>query len=322
MIWLKKVQMSDGRWQFDGMRQSDHIAATGMALLPFFAAGQTHKAKGAYQETVTKGVKFLLDRQEPSGTFKGSSGMYAHAIAAIALTEAYGMTQDPKLKVPAQQALNYIVRAQATDGSWGYGPKTPGDTSIVGWQIQALKSGKLAGLTVPDEPFKKASTFLDSVSVRAGDGSGYGYRTRGQTENLTAVGLLCRQYMGWGPKKPDLQIGVEWMIKNHLPNRDRDLKAKRLHNSYYYYYATQVVHFFGGPAWSDTWNPAIRDLLIDLQEKEGADAGSWAACDGRHFGDQVGRLGTTCLALLTLEVYYRHLPLYKRDASGLAELER
>ena len=39
-------------------------------------------------------------------------------------------------------------------------------------------------------------------------------------------------------------------------------------------------------------------------------------------GGACGRLGTTCLALLTLEVYYRHLPLYKRDSGGLADLER
>jgi hypothetical protein len=67
----------------------------------------------------------------------------------------------------------------------------------------------------------------------------------------------------------------------------------------------------------------MRDLLIDLQDKSGDPArkGSWER-DSGFIGSACGRLGTTCLALLTLEVYYRHLPLYKRDSGGLMELER
>jgi hypothetical protein len=92
---------------------------------------------------------------------------------------------------------------------------------------------------------------------------------------------------------------------------------------YYYYYATQVVHFYEGPDWHKFWNPKMRDLLIDLQRKGGGNdlLGSWDKDQG-FIGSSCGRLGTTCLALLTLEVYYRHLPLYKRDSGGLAEIER
>ena len=91
---------------------------------------------------------------------------------------------------------------------------------------------------------------------------------------------------------------------------------------YYLYYATQVVHFFDGPDWHQTWNPKIRDLLVKLQVKTaGANKGSWDKDQG-HIGGSCGRLGTTCLCLLTLEVYYRHLPLYKRDNGAMAELQR
>ena len=91
---------------------------------------------------------------------------------------------------------------------------------------------------------------------------------------------------------------------------------------YYYYYATQVIHFYEGPDWHKFWNPKMRDLLVELQRKGDASInGSWDK-DGGFIGQQCGRLGTTALALLTLEVYYRHLPLYKRDSGGLADLEK
>ena len=50
-------------------------------------------------------------------------------------------------------------------------------------------------------------------------------------------------------------------------------------------------------------------------KKDGADRGSWEP-EGGWFGTSCGRLGTTAMCLLTLEVYYRHLPLFKRDGGG------
>jgi hypothetical protein len=90
---------------------------------------------------------------------------------------------------------------------------------------------------------------------------------------------------------------------------------------YYYYYATQVVHFHGGKEWLEQWNPKMREMLISSQSKDGSNAGSWSG-DTQLFGINCGRVGISCMALLTLEVYYRHLPLYKRDSGGLKELER
>jgi hypothetical protein len=82
-----------------------------------------------------------------------------------------------------------------------------------------------------------------------------------------------------------------------------------------------VVHFFGGEDWLKFWNPKMRDLLIDTQNNStGPNNGSWEP-EGDHTGRVGGRLTTTCLSLLTLEVYYRHLPLYRRDTSGLKDLD-
>jgi hypothetical protein len=130
---------------------------------------------------------------------------------------------------------------------------------------------------------------------------------------MTAVGLLCREYLGWGPKNPKLVAGVE-NLKKIPPKAQGTLEF-----FYYYYYATQVMHFFGGDDWDKLWNPKMRDLLLQLQDNSSSlSKGSWAP-DRGHTGMGGGRLTSTCLSLLTLEVYYRHLPLYKRDAGALKD---
>jgi hypothetical protein len=310
LAWLAKQQKSDGRWQYDGASKDD-IAATGMSLLPFLAAGETHKSGKLYKQTVAKGLAFLTSKQNGAGTFTGSSGMYAHAIATIAMCEAYGMTNDPALKNKVLAAVKYIEKGQGPNGSWGYSAGVEGDTSIVGWQVQALKSAEMAGLYKAPAAVKKAEQFL--VSVSAMSESRYGYKApEADKPNLTGVGLLCRQYMGWGARQPSLAKGVEYLLS--MPPDAGNF------NMYYYYYATQVVHFFEGDAWFKEWNPKMQKLLLSLQVKAGANLGSWDK-DGAIIGEHCGRLGTTCLALLTLEVYYRHLPLYKRDDSALKELD-
>ena len=320
LVWLAKQQKASGYWQYDGSSRNDTIAATGMAMLPFLAAGQTHKSavKGeiSYKLNVEAGLKFLLSMQLPNGHFKNSSGMYSHAIATIALCELLGMTGDKSLVVPAQKAVNYIVSAQGPNGSWGYLTGVNGDTSIVGWQIQALQSAKLCKeLTVPKPTIEKSLKFLDSVAAGSQKAT-YGYNSPGTSMTMTPVGLLCRYYVGgWGPQNQGMAEGVRYLMKTQQPDKNKlDI--------YYYYYATQVLHFVEGEEWYKLWNPAMRDMLIDLQVPAGKNnGGSWDA-DAQLVGTSCGRLGGTCMSLLTLEVYYRHLPLYKRDTAGLKELER
>ena len=313
LVWLAKQQMSMGYWEFDGSHKDDRIAATGMAILPFLAAGETHLTGTKYRSTVAKGLEYLKSQWKPSGQF-GGSGMYAEAIATIAICEAAGMTQDDKLKRMARASTDFIVRAQAANGSWGYTSNTDGDTSIVGWQIQALKSAKLAGIAVPEKVMERAEGFLLSVSDDSERSlAAHGYRTKGSTHTLSAVGLLSRMYIKNNSKAPWVARGVKNMWEEHKPNEAE-------WDMYYYYYATQVVHFFDGKDWRQNWNPAMRKLLLDKQltaatNAKPADIGSWPKDNG-FIGSSCGKLGTTCLACLTLEVYYRHLPLGKREAAG------
>ena len=324
LAWLSRQQKPNGSWVFDGSSSADTIAATGMALLPFLAAGETHKTGKRYQQTVERALKYLISQQRSDGGFNGAGvTMYSHGIASIALCEAYGMTKDKNMLLrPGQSAINFIVAKQAPDGSWGYSPGSPGDTSIVGWQVQALKAGILSKeIIVPDKTITDAIKFLDRVSSGSRKAV-YGYTgpNGAPATPLTAVGLLCRYYISkWGPGNAGLAEGVEGLMKRS------PTKAPARPEMYYYYYATQVVHFADGPEWKD-WNEGpnkggkreggMRDWLVNIQEKkEGPTHGSWES-DGGTIGGSCGRIGTTALSLLTLEVYYRHLPLYKRENAG------
>jgi hypothetical protein len=308
--FLAKHQAPDGRWSFSAFHQHgrcnctgqanfDDIAATSFGLLPFLGAGYTHKSAGQYTKQVDAGLKFLVLRQNRDGEFHPN--MYSHGLATMAVCEAYALTSDPALRGPAQRALNYIVDAQSEEGGWRYAKKQPGyDTSVGGWQLMALKSGQMAGLRVPTETMNRAKKWLDAAGTP--DGAAYGYTTRGEGANTTAVGLLCREYYGWGPRNPGLQAGMKRLLVWKPDPR----------NMYFSYYATQVMHHAGGDNW-EKWNESMRDGLINTQD-QGNDPihahqkGSW-----HHPGSYAGRLMDTSLSILTLEVYYRHLPLYRRD---------
>jgi hypothetical protein len=341
LAWLAKQQRTDGSWAFDvtGDTKKEVIAATGMALLPFLAAGETHRNAQKYQRVVRSGLEYLVKccptAGPNAGKFTGAGNMYAQAIGTVAICEAYGMTKDRSFLLPtAQAAINYIQRAQAPNGSWGYQSGSPGDTSIVGWQIQALQAATLSkDIVVDKRVIKNAIAFLNL----AGAGSQkemYGYLDNtgaAPGTSLTAVGLLCRYYIdGWGPDTGGFARGVQGLMRR-APNQDG--QAKAVPDMYFYYYATQVVHFFEGDEWKQ-WNEGtkqkdgarkggMRDLMISLQHKKpGATEGSWDPDNGT-IGRSCGRVGSTALCLLTLEVYYRHLPLNKRtgDVRGAAEVK-
>ncbi len=308
--WMAQQQQADGRWRLDGDMRSDS-AGTSLALLPYLGAGQTHLA-GRYKDNVSKGLRWLVGQQKEDGDLRagsgGNSGMYAQGQGAIVLCEAFLMTGDEELRIPAQKAIDFIVDGQYPDGGWRYDPNKEcrpherrGDTSVVGWQLMALQSARAANLTVPDETFELASHYLDSVQHK--DGSQYSYQPNQRaTHVMTAEALLCRIYMGWTKEHPALMEGAQYLAESHMPSTHQT-------NMYYWYYATQTLHHIGGPLW-DRWNLKMRDVLVNTQEKGGRYAGSWTPRGGH--ARTGGRLYMTALATCTLEVYYRHLPIFRQ----------
>jgi hypothetical protein len=279
-------------------------AGTGLVLLPFLGAGYTDQA-GKHQQTVARALNWLVHQQRPDGTWlapQDPKPMYGHAMASIALCEAYGMTKNERLRGPAQKAIDYIVKAQhAGSGGWRYRPNQPADTSVVGWQLMALKSGEMAGLSVPPRAFEGIKRWLKTVEANRPVGGQFGYQSAAPTPAMTAQGLLCLQYLGANRDDPRMRAGTDYLLKN-LPRQGAE-------TTYYWYHGTQVMYHMQGKHWQ-AWNARLRDLLVSTQEKAGGQAGSWRPLDHRERPG--GRLYATALRLLMLEVYYRHLPLYQQ----------
>ena len=312
--WLARHQNPDGSWgcqkcadQCKDESCKGHltkvgadysVAATAFGILPFLAAGQSHETKGPYQNVIRRGLLWLAAHQDQKTGRLGSGGMYEHGLGTMALCEAYGISRDPKLKVPAQAAIRFIEDAQNDkSGGWHYtaNPPTVGDTSVFGWQFMALKSGQLAGLLVNPETLDKSKLFLKSVSKGKAGGMFSYMPESGPTPTMTAVGLLCRQHAGQKIDAPETVEGLGYVAAN---------RNGALNSTYFLYYATQVMHNVPGEQW-DTWNRATQKSLVEAQFTEGCAAGSWKP--NQH---DAGPVMSTSLTALTLEVYYRWNPVY------------
>ena len=106
---------------------------------------------------------------------------------------------------------------------------------------------------------------------------------------------------GWPRTSPRLAKGVA----------ELDRAGPSPTDLYFNYYATQVMNHYDGPLW-ENWNATMRDQLVRDQASQGHEAGSWYY-DHPH-SKAGGRLYNTSMAIMTLEVYYRYMPLYEPSA--------
>jgi len=328
--WLAAHQEPDGRW--DGTQNGDakrghaaDVGLTGLATLAFLGAGYTHTGSdrhNRHKKTVRRALDWLVSCQEkdekaklygrvylPRAEFSGRNwwfdqgGGYGHAIAGLALAEAYGMTKDETLRRAAQSAVDYSVNVhQRRYSGWRYRPNSKADLSVTGWYVMQLKSARVAGLRVDGAAEQGAKNFL--AEVTGDDGTARYMPGRPVTPCMTSVGLVCRLFMGAAPDDP-VPAGAAASLKKNLP--EWDAAAGWNGGFYYWYYGTLGMFQMGGDAWR-AWNGAMRDMLVENQRTadDGADlAGSWdpvGGCPSRVF--------STAAGALCLEVYYRYLPMY------------
>ena len=312
LAWLALHQGGDGSWRFDlsncrcagacthAGRITSTTAATGIALLPFLGAGHTHRA-GPYQETVSRAIYYLIGRIQPTprGGDLTEGTMYGQGVATLALAEALAMTGDDMLAQPVTDAVKFIVTAQDHyGGGWRYLPGQSGDTTVTAWQLAALKSAALAGLEVPTPTIDGVRRFLDRVQARGGEC--YGYLAPQTKPCTSAIGLFCRLHTGW-EERATLDRGLAALAK----------PGPAPAAVYQNFYLAQALLQADHAAWPK-WNARNRDQLTAQQARVGHEAGSWSFADPETAPG--GRLGHTALAVLTLEVYYRLLPLYRPEA--------
>lgn len=335
--WLANTQDVEGYWdadlhgaglaaaqggvdrQFAGKNADTGVTA--LAVLAFLGKQNTLE-EGEYSANVTKALRWLVYQQGKSsqgiegylgGRASEIAGTYSHAISTFAMAEAYAMTKDQEksqfLIEPLQKAVRYILLCQLEDGGWRYkrGQEGGGDMSIFGWQLMALKSAQAAGLDIPLQTRQKMINFLQKRALgKAGGLAGYRENER-PTLSMTAESLFCKQMLGQAREHPACEEAVNYLLSN--PPSRQSL------NLYTWYYSTLALYQYGGEPW-EKWNGRLRDLLISEQLTEGENAGSWEPRD--PWGGYGGRIYSTAFATLTLEVYYRYLPLYRTTAPAEA----
>ena len=315
--YLARNQEPDGRWALiaqndlaaTGRRpQSAHdIGNTGLAVLALITRDHTPDKPGPYRDTVGKALTFLLASQDRNGDLRGplrgkgsgNGDMYDHAIATLALAETALMTKDQRYADAALRGAAFIVAAQDPQtGGWRYVPGEAGDTSVFGWQIMALHAVERLGLEIPAKTRELAEVYirLATTGPRKMLAS---YRPRGAaTGAMTAEMLYARMILGQKLEPDDIAPAIEYLAQQP--------PSARQPNLYYWYYGSLCMLQMQNDDWK-RWNTRSREALIALQNRGGRTDGGWDA--DPKYADRGGRVYSTSIALLTLEVYYRYQPV-------------
>ena len=317
-------------WKQDRIR----TGLTGLVTLALLGAGYTDR-EGPYQDSVGRAIAALVRSQGADGNFAGSdeTAGYNNALATFALAEAYALTRDERLVAPLNRAVSRLVLSQQPEGGWDYHARNDSgrnDTSITGWVIQALHACAAAGIHVPKRSLARAALYLQHMTeadgrVRYADtGNGVAAAADGITPvyrygpAMVGVGLTSRQLLGWRLDSPSVRRQRALLLAE--PPATAMLQGgdpSQLHSYYYWYYGTIAMFQSGGEQW-DRWNGVLRDEILPLQDRrlqEGERThqfGSWPPFGPRwgKWGRIGGRVYTTALCVLTLEIYYRHTPTY------------
>lgn len=333
--WLAAAQSADGRWDAkkhgagreyyvlgqdrNGAGAKADTGVSGLALLAFLGAGHTHR-EGLYQPQVGSGLEFLRRSQQSDGNLGGNAGlfaqMYCHSMASFAASEALAMTQDKRLDPFVRSATRYTIAAQhPTDGGWRYRPGDTGDTSQLGWQVMVLRSAERCDVAVPPVIWTRVDRFLRQVE-RGHSGGLAVYRPEEArpSRTMTAEALYCRQLVT-GRADGELSPAA---LREAIDSLLAEPPSTAQVNLYYWYYATLALHRAqhvtpeSAAAWQ-RWNDALTRTLLATQNKDG----SWPeTCIWAGYG---GRVFTTALGAMCLEVYYRYLPPESQpDATDVA----
>lgn len=348
--WFKRHQSANGMWDAakytancsenpkcepgnDAVGGNVNVAMTGYAIMCFLASGYDHQTASVYRATVKKGIDYLVSVQTAEGLLGDRN--YEHAIAAKALIEAYGMTNDPALREPSQKAVNVILARQnqgngndkAYSGlGWDYvAPGARNDSSVTGWNVMALKSALASGLNIgkglegskqwldtvwkatnPDwkklDPYKDESRFpytymSDSEKIDIAPAPANATAPSAEMHDLACVGTMCAVFLGKRAGDPMLETLANYVTNHEMPTAYPC-------NTYKLYYNTLGVFQVGGEKWKK-WNGTVRDMLVHAQRQgDGCFDGSWDFKDTKFHGSDVGRILSTAYCCLSLEVYY------------------
>ena len=318
LAWLAISQEDDGSWDpsrwgggielkvaghdREGAGADADTGITGLAILAFLGNGQTH-LEGTYRKNVQRGLEYLLRSQGADGNLAGPARLYAkmycHGIATLALSEALALTGDVRIRPAVERAIEFTVTAQhPISGGWRYQPGDLGDMSQFGWQVMAIKSASLAGIAVPQKTREGMLHFLQRCEMGTHGGLSCYRPGTPPSRSMTAEALVSRYFLDLAPDQTLVSEASDFLLG--------EPPQPGVPNVYYWYYGTLALFQVQGEAWT-RWNEALQRQLLPLQRTDGNLAGSWNP--DTVWGCYGGRVYTTAMATLCLEVYYRYLPL-------------
>jgi squalene cyclase len=285
--YLANSQQANGSW---GDNSGHYPGVVGIAALAFLAHGEDPN-NGPYAKNIQRCIDFILESQKSENGYIGTS-MYNHGFATLALAEAYGAVEDPRIARALKKAVDLILSAQKRNpkGGWRYSPDSKdADSTVTGCQIVALLAARNAGLPIPDSSIERALKYMSTCRDSAG---AYGYTSRGGGKTtLTAIGSLCYSLAKQKDAK-GYKESLEYLKKN-LDYRDQ-------HYTYYFeYYMSQALFQADEETWK-VWNEKNIRLLSVTQQSDG----SWSGNRGPAY--------STASALLSLALNYRFLPIYEK----------
>ncbi|MBK8980168.1 MAG: terpene cyclase/mutase family protein [Planctomycetes bacterium] len=336
--WLARHQDDDGKWDSDGFMKHDaageactgpgnpthDIGVTGLALLAFLADGSTLRS-GPYSEVIKKGVQWLREQQdEKTGLFGSNAAnefIYDHAIATLAMVEAYGLSDYRLLRSTAQKGINYLEWHRNPYAMWRYQPRDgDNDTSVTSWCIQAYAAAASFRLDVNQQVMPLAMSWIDQMTDPATGRTGYSERggvssrfagdhavryPSDRNEAMTAAALYMRFLCGQSPDANPVMRQQADLIIAKPPAWD--VEGGRI-DSMAWLYGSLALYQYGGRHWQE-WARSLSSALLPNQHTEGAAAGSWDPID--VWGDYGGRVFTTAMHTLSLQTYYRFTRLVR-----------
>ncbi len=353
--WLKKHQSQSGFWDCEGFDVECKInkcggagkraytpGVSGLAVLAFLGHGETHKTP-LYGSAVRSALKYLKGIQDSEGCFGSRTRLddeprghleedhftYNHAIATLAMAEAYGMTYSPLFKASAQNGVNFILQCQNPYLGWRYGVRPQGnDTSVTAWMVLALNAARgvglhaspIAAIQLDPASFDGAKAWLDRVTdpetgrvgyTRIGDGPKRPEELidrfpADESEATTAMAVLTRILCGVASDDSVVLKGADLCVKKP-PRWSASSEAT---DYCYWFFGSEALFQVGGARWK-AWNEAMKGAVMGSQRLDRADDryGSWDPLD--PWATEGGRVYATAMNSLCLETYYRYPRLAK-----------
>ncbi len=305
--YLVRTQGVDGSWRSRGTFGAYPCALTSLAGLALLSGGHT-PVEGEYSPQVRKAVQYVLSCANPSGLIgridEEQRPMFGHGFALLFLAQVYGMERDPvqleRIRRVVEKGIELTARSQSRDGGWLYTPDAGGDEGAVTvTQIQGLRAARNVGFDVPKTTIDRALQYIEK-STNPDGGIRYTARDRGPSRPPITAAAVATLYNAGAYEHPAAQRCLAYIKRLLETSRGGTAAIYSGHEFYAILYTGQAMYLSSEDNWRFFF-PRMRDELISRQSAEG----SWN-------GDGVGEAYGTAIALLTLQLPYKYLPILQR----------